>query len=148
MGQHKSPDAPTSAARPTERAGDFPTDLGDRLRGLTFESAPPAPAPGHAWGRFRVEALLGQGGMGRVFLATDPTLGRKVALKLLTHDEQRVRVMQQVAEAVHEAHRTGLIHRDIKPGNILIERTEAGFHPYIADFGIARAQGREQSSPG
>ncbi|MEM7481799.1 MAG: protein kinase [Acidobacteriota bacterium] len=55
--------------------------------------------------------------------------------------KQRVRAMAQVAAAVHEAHRTGLIHRDLKPGNILVEETresgrDATFHPYVVDFGL------------
>ncbi|MBV8202714.1 MAG: serine/threonine protein kinase [Acidobacteria bacterium] len=53
--------------------------------------------------------------------------------------EQRVEVMRQVAEGVHAAHRTGLIHRDLKPGNVLIDWGEDGQpHPYVVDFGVAR----------
>jgi len=53
--------------------------------------------------------------------------------------EQKVRVLQQVSTALHEAHRTGLIHRDIKPGNIMVERRDDGtWKPYVMDFGLAR----------
>jgi hypothetical protein len=45
-------------------------------------------------------------------------------------------VALQIAEALRDAHEQGMIHRDIKPGNILI--TDSG-HVKVADFGIARA---------
>lgn len=52
---------------------------------------------------------------------------------------EKAKIMLQVSEAVSAAHKMGLIHRDIKPGNILIKKTEdAGWHSYITDFGLAR----------
>src|SRR5262249_51704646 len=41
-------------------------------------------------------------------------------------------LMATVAEALHHAHRKGLVHRDITPGNILLDRSGK---PYVADFG-------------
>jgi len=58
--------------------------------------------------------------------------------------EEKVRVMRQVAEALHAAHRLGLIHRDVKPGNVMMERTDEGeWRPYVMDFGLAREQAAE-----
>jgi len=48
--------------------------------------------------------------------------------------EEAVQVACEVADALAHAHRHGLIHRDIKPGNILMEEG----HVFLADFGIAR----------
>jgi|HubBroStandDraft_1064217.scaffolds.fasta_scaffold00874_14 tetratricopeptide (TPR) repeat protein len=48
---------------------------------------------------------------------------------------QRLMLMVKVSEAVHHAHQRGLIHRDLKPGNILVDETG---QPKILDFGVAR----------
>jgi len=53
--------------------------------------------------------------------------------------EQKLMLIRDVATALHAAHASGLIHRDVKPQNILVERSEDGaWHPYIMDFGLAR----------
>jgi tetratricopeptide (TPR) repeat protein len=53
--------------------------------------------------------------------------------------DAKVAVMADVAEAVHAAHRTGLVHRDLKPNNIMVEaKPDGGWHPWVLDFGLAR----------
>src|SRR5947207_5848156 len=153
---------------------------------------------GTTMGGYHIERLLGRGGMGRVYLAEDTRLGRKVALKLLDPElaeDERFRdrfvresrlaasldhpnvvpiyeagehdgllfiamrfvegtdlarviedegplepqragsIVVQVAAALDAAHERGLVHRDVKPGNILVGR---GDHTYLSDFGLIK----------
>lgn len=54
--------------------------------------------------------------------------------------EAKLQLLAQVAEGLHAAHCAGLLHRDVKPSNILVERLLDGeLRPYVADFGIALA---------
>ena len=83
---------------------------------------------------------------GRHFIAMQfidgETLGR---LAESLGREERVRLVVQVADAVHAAHRLGLIHRDIKPSNIMVERgADGSWRPFVMDFGLAR----ETAAPG
>ena len=47
---------------------------------------------------------------------------------------ETVELVATVAEAMHHAHKQGLVHRDIKPGNILLDKSGK---PFVADFGLA-----------
>jgi predicted Ser/Thr protein kinase len=56
----------------------------------------------------------------------------QVAASLEYH--QRARIIEQVAEAIHHAHRLGIQHRDLKPSNIMLD---AALSPKILDFGLS-----------
>ena len=153
---------------------------------------------------YRVERVIGRGGMGDVFLAEDTKLGRPVALKVvaeaLAEDERfRERLLResrlaasldhpnvvpiydageadgrlfiamryvagpdlkallraegpleparamtiagQVASALDAAHRRDLVHRDVKPSNVLLDRQDGPEHAYLADFGLVQSPG-------
>jgi serine/threonine-protein kinase len=157
-------------------------------------------------GRYRVDELIGRGGMASVYRGYDETLGRDVAIKILKRDlagdsafrtrfrleaqaasrmanqaivrvydagedvaadangerpvpfivmelvrgtllkdiaaggpvppADAVRYVDGILEALEYSHRAGVVHRDIKPGNVMI--TDAG-QVKVMDFGIARA---------
>jgi YVTN family beta-propeller protein len=158
-------------------------------------------ATGAVLGDFRIEGEIGRGGMGVVYRAAQVSLGRPVALKVISETlsdredfrERFVResrlaasldhpnvipvyaageqdgvlyiamrfvdgtdlrgllaaegafepsraagVVAQAASALDAAHERGLVHRDVKPANILVAARGGGEHTYLTDFGLTK----------
>jgi serine/threonine protein kinase, bacterial len=76
---------------------------------------------------------------GRLYVDMRLVEGRDLASVLADgplETERAVRIIEQVAKALHAAHKVGLVHRDVKPSNILLDEDDFA---YLIDFGIARA---------
>ena len=95
--------------------------------GLTDPHVVPIHNFGDIDGRLYVDMRLIEGRDLQSLLADGPT-----------EPARAVWIIDQVASALHAAHRIGLVHRDVKPSNILV--TEDDF-AYLIDFGIARTVG-------
>jgi DNA-binding beta-propeller fold protein YncE len=59
-----------------------------------------------------------------------------------------IAIAAQVADALDAAHRRGLVHRDVKPGNILLDHADGREHAYLADFGLTQSMSDRGSADG
>ncbi len=78
---------------------------------------------------------------GRLFVDMELIEGRDLETVLAEgplEPGRAVRIVEQVARALHAAHKVKLVHRDVKPSNILLDDDD---NAYLIDFGIARAAG-------
>jgi Tol biopolymer transport system component/serine/threonine protein kinase len=152
---------------------------------------------GQTLGPYQIIELIGKGGMASVYRARQPSIGREVAIKVLSGElhadtflarferevqviarlqhphilpvydyghhrgspyivmaympggtladrvrewgplplDEVVRIVEGVADALDFAHAKGIIHRDVKPSNILLDESD---NPYLCDFGLVK----------
>lgn len=89
---------------------------------------------------------------GCLYLATQLIRGGDLQTYLESHGHlsaaTSVSVITQVCAALADAHGAGVIHRDVKPSNVLLRPTSSGLHAYLCDFGIAQSDGNDYTQTG
>ena len=79
---------------------------------------------------------------GLLFVTMDlidgPDLRKLLVARGPLEPDYAIAILRQVASALDVAHSRGLVHRDIKPGNILIDEREGPDHAYLTDFGLTK----------
>ena len=85
---------------------------------------------------------------GRPFLAmellTGETLGARLERTGRLSTEDAVRIGAELLDGLAAAHERGIVHRDVKPANVFLAKTEAGETTKLLDFGVARPGGKKQ----
>ncbi len=59
---------------------------------------------------------------------------------------ERIKLLIDVCDAIQHAHQRGIIHRDIKPNNLIASKTDAGYQVKVIDFGIAKGMSAQAPS--
>jgi tetratricopeptide (TPR) repeat protein len=78
-----------------------------------------------------------------IFIISQYIHGRSLAERLIAEQmtaDEAAELCEQLAHALQHAHDSGVIHRDLKPGNVLLDSTD---RPHLTDFGLARRVARE-----
>ncbi len=71
-------------------------------------------------------------------LVDGPDLRQLLSARGPLDPEPAISILEQIASALDVAHSRGLVHRDIKPGNVLIEEREGRDHAFLTDFGLTK----------
>ncbi|HYG61581.1 MAG TPA: tetratricopeptide repeat protein [Thermoanaerobaculia bacterium] len=78
-------------------------------------------------------------------LLTGETLAQRIRDRGPMTPDEALPAASQIAEALHAAHQAGVIHRDLKPGNVVLVESRSGLRAVVTDFGLARLEaGPEQ----